>query len=88
MRGEEVLGKISVEVNALQPLSAANLGERSDTWLSEVRIIQGGMGVAISGWRLAAAVGCLPGCLGVVSGTAIDTVLARRLQDGDPGGPS
>ncbi|MGA8015429.1 MAG: nitronate monooxygenase [Candidatus Dormiibacterota bacterium] len=73
-------------MNALQPLSAANLGERSDTWLSEVRIIQGGMGVAISGWRLAAAVGCLPGCLGVVSGTAIDTVLARRLQDGDPGG--
>ncbi len=44
------------------------------------------MGVAISGWRLAAAVGSLSGCLGVVSGTAIDTVLARRLQDGDRGG--
>ncbi len=49
------------------------------------RIIQGGMGVAISGWELARAVS-RTGQLGVVSGTAIDVVLARRLQDGDPGG--
>ncbi len=48
-------------------------------------IIQGGMGVAVSGWRLARAVSLL-GQLGVVSGTGIDTVLVRRLQDGDPGG--
>lgn len=48
-------------------------------------IIQGGMGVGISGWRLARAVSAL-GQLGVVSGTALDQVLARRLQDGDPGG--
>ena len=48
-------------------------------------LIQGGMGVAVSGWRLAKAVSRL-GQLGVVSGTAIDTVLARRLQDGDPEG--
>jgi len=48
-------------------------------------IIQGGMGVAISDWRLARAVSRL-GQLGVVSGTALDQVLARRLQDGDPGG--
>lgn len=48
-------------------------------------IIQGGMGVAVSGWRLARAVS-LEGQLGVVSGTAIDVVLARRLQAGDPGG--
>jgi NAD(P)H-dependent flavin oxidoreductase YrpB (nitropropane dioxygenase family) len=48
-------------------------------------IIQGGMGVAVSGWRLARAVSRL-GQLGVVSGTGIDTVLVRRLQDGDPGG--
>lgn len=48
-------------------------------------IIQGGMGVAVSGWRLARAVS-LRGQLGVVSGTGIDTVLVRRLQDGDPGG--
>ena len=49
------------------------------------RIIQGGMGVAVSSWRLARAVS-LRGQLGVVSGTAIDTVIARRLQMGDPGG--
>lgn len=48
-------------------------------------VIQGGMGVAVSSWRLAAAV-ARAGQLGVVSGTALDTVLARRLQDGDPGG--
>jgi NAD(P)H-dependent flavin oxidoreductase YrpB (nitropropane dioxygenase family) len=49
------------------------------------RIIQGGMGVAISDWRLARAV-ARTGELGVVSGTAIEVVCARRLQDGDPGG--
>ncbi len=49
------------------------------------RIIQGGMGAAVSGWRLARAVS-IRGQLGVVSGTGIDTVLVRRLQDGDPGG--
>lgn len=48
-------------------------------------IIQGGMGVAVSDWRLARAVS-RRGQLGVVSGTAIDTVFVRRLQDGDPGG--
>lgn len=48
-------------------------------------IIQGGMGVGVSGWRLARAVSQL-GQLGVISGTAIDTVIARRLQEGDPGG--
>jgi len=48
-------------------------------------IIQGGMGVAISHWRLARAVS-QRGQLGVVSGTALDLVLARRLQMGDPGG--
>src|SRR5664280_2488203 len=49
------------------------------------RIIQGGMGVAISGWQLAAAVAAT-GQLGVVSGTALEVVCARRLQSGDPGG--
>lgn len=43
------------------------------------------MGVGVSNWRLARAVSSL-GQMGVVSGTVIDTVLARRLQDGDPGG--
>jgi NAD(P)H-dependent flavin oxidoreductase YrpB (nitropropane dioxygenase family) len=48
-------------------------------------VIQGGMGVGVSNWRLARAVARL-GQLGVVSGTALDTLLVRRLQDGDPGG--
>src|SRR5579864_2632044 len=48
-------------------------------------IIQGGMGAGISNYRLARAVSQL-GHLGVVSGTALDQILARRLQDGDPGG--
>ena len=43
------------------------------------------MGVAVSGWALARAVSRL-GQLGVVSGTALAVVLARRLQLGDPGG--
>lgn len=49
------------------------------------RIIQGGMGVAVSDWKLAFAVS-RTGQLGVVSGTALDAVMARRLQNGDPGG--
>lgn len=48
-------------------------------------LIQGGMGIAVSSWPLARAVAGT-GQLGVVSGTALDAVLARRLQDGDPGG--
>lgn len=49
------------------------------------QIIQGGMGVGVSSWQLARAVSSA-GALGVVSGTALDLVLARRLQDGDEGG--
>jgi nitronate monooxygenase len=49
------------------------------------QIIQGGLGAAVSDWRLANAV-ARTGQLGVVSGTGIDTVFARRLQDGDRGG--
>jgi NAD(P)H-dependent flavin oxidoreductase YrpB (nitropropane dioxygenase family) len=48
-------------------------------------VIQGGMGVGVSGWALARAV-AQAGQLGVVSGVALDAVLARRLQLGDPGG--
>ena len=40
------------------------------------------MGAAVSNWRLARAVSLL-GQLGVVSGTALAVVLARRLQVGD-----
>jgi len=49
------------------------------------QIIQGGMGAGVSNWSLANAVSRL-GQLGVVSGTALDVILARRLQDGDAGG--
>jgi nitronate monooxygenase len=48
-------------------------------------IIQGGMGVGISDWQLANAV-ARQGQLGVVSGTGLNTVFVRRLQQGDPGG--
>jgi nitronate monooxygenase len=44
------------------------------------------MGVAVSGWTLANAVS-RAGQMGVVSGTALAVVLARRLQLGDPEGP-
>ena len=43
------------------------------------------MGVAVSDWRLANAVS-RTGQLGVVSGSMLDTVFVRRLQDGDRGG--
>jgi nitronate monooxygenase len=49
------------------------------------KIIQGGMGVGVSNWRLANAVSKL-GQLGVVSGTALDSLFVRRLVDGDEGG--
>lgn len=41
------------------------------------------MGVGVSSWRLARRVAEL-GELGVVSGTGIDTVVVRELQQGDP----
>ena len=49
------------------------------------KIIQGGMGVGVSNWRLANAVSRL-GQLGVVSGTALDQLFVRRLAEGDEGG--
>lgn len=48
-------------------------------------IIQGGMGIGVSHWPLARAVSRC-GQLGVVSGTLLDIVFARRLQDGDAQG--
>src|SRR5664279_677551 len=53
--------------------------------MSEPVVIQGGMGAGVSNWRLAQAVSRL-GQLGLVSGTALDQIFARRLQDGDPDG--
>jgi len=48
-------------------------------------VIQGGMGVGVSGWRLAGAV-ARSGGLGVVSGVAPELLLTRGLQDGDVDG--
>jgi nitronate monooxygenase len=53
--------------------------------MSHPVIIQGGMGVAVSNWRLASAVSRL-GELGVISGTLLAVILARRLAEGDPEG--
>lgn len=43
------------------------------------------MGVAVSNWRLARAVSRM-GELGVISGTLLAVILARRLAEGDPHG--
>lgn len=43
------------------------------------------MGAGVSSWRLARAVS-QAGQLGVVSGTALDVILTRKLQKGDPTG--
>ncbi|PLX67717.1 MAG: 2-nitropropane dioxygenase [Denitrovibrio sp.] len=53
--------------------------------MKEYRILTGGMGAGVSNWELAKAVG-QSGQIGVVSGTAIDVIVARRLQIGDKDG--
>jgi len=57
-------------------------------FLQNIKLIQGGMGVYVSNWRLAQAVAIeRPGITaGTVSGTALDVVHVRLLQLGDPGG--
>lgn len=52
---------------------------------SHPKIIQGGMGVWISTWKLARTVSLL-GQLGTISGVALEKIMARTLQRGDPGG--
>ena len=56
--------------------------------LEDIKLIQGGMGVYVSNWRLAKTVARQrPGVTaGTVSGTALDVVYVRLLQLGDPGG--
>jgi NAD(P)H-dependent flavin oxidoreductase YrpB (nitropropane dioxygenase family) len=57
-------------------------------FLKQVKLIQGGMGVYVSNWRLARAVATerIGISVGTVSGTALDVVYVRLLQLGDPGG--
>jgi NAD(P)H-dependent flavin oxidoreductase YrpB (nitropropane dioxygenase family) len=66
-------------------VTAASVQREPGTWAGLPAIIQGGMGVGVSGWRLARAVAAC-GQLGVVSGVALDAQVARRLQRGDEGG--
>ena len=53
--------------------------------LKESKILQGGMGVAVSGWELARTVS-MHGQTGIISGTGIAIVVSRRLQNGDKDG--
>lgn len=57
-------------------------------FLKQIKLVQGGMGVYVSNWRLARAVAMeRPGVTaGTVSGTGLDVVYVRLLQLGDPGG--
>lgn len=57
-------------------------------FLQRIQLIQGGMGVYVSNWRLARSVAMeRPGVTaGTVSGTGLDIVYVRMLQLGDPGG--
>ncbi len=72
-----------IQVKAINPLATTVMSHENT--MSQPLIIQGGMGVGVSNWRLARSVSLL-GQMGVVSGTALDVILARRLQQGDPGG--
>ncbi|MCU0821642.1 MAG: hypothetical protein MUC95_04110 [Spirochaetes bacterium] len=57
-------------------------------FLNQIRLIQGGMGIYVSNWKLAraAAMSSPDVIAGTVSGTALDQVYVRLLQEGDPGG--
>ena len=48
-------------------------------------IITGGMGVRISNWLMSRIV-AMTGNMGIVSGTGLETIYPRILQDGDKGG--
>lgn len=52
--------------------------------LSDYKVVQGGMGVGVSGWQLAKTVG-KTGQIGTVSGTVVANLLADALQKGDIG---
>lgn len=53
--------------------------------LTGTQILQGGMGVGVSGWELARAV-AMCGQVGIVSGTGMALVVPRLLQEGDQDG--
>jgi nitronate monooxygenase len=77
-----------MEITMAEPANLKTSGLKNsscETTRKYPAVIQGGMGAGVSNWRLARAV-ARAGQMGVVSGTAIDLIMARRLQEGDPGG--
>lgn len=62
-----------------------NTEPENKTAYPDPEIISGGMGVRISWWVMSRIVSMMGG-LGVVSGTGLEIVYPRLLQDGDPGG--
>lgn len=74
--------RVTVSVRILTEFDKRFNSEYMTAVKSLPTLIQGGMGVGVSNWTLANAVARL-GHLGVVSGTALDAVVARRLQLGD-----
>ncbi len=77
-----------MEIAMAEPAQQEKNGPENSSFESTQKypaVIQGGMGAGVSDWRLARAV-ARAGQMGVVSGTAIDLIMTRRLQEGDPGG--
>lgn len=64
-------------------MSYSEYNPRNPSILPEV--IQGGMGVNVSDWRLATSVARRKDGMGMVSGVGAGEILARKLQDGDGG---
>lgn len=71
---------MSIGKRKIRPYPSLKKGEKvkNEDWPD---VVQGGMGVAVSNWRLAKAV-AEAGGIGTVSGTALDAVFVRRLWDG------
>jgi len=66
-------------------MSHAELDKTEINSRPDPMIITGGLGVHISCWQMVRIVSIM-GALGVVSGTALEVVYPRILQNGDPGG--
>ncbi len=62
-----------------------SIENKNQTPVIDPELICGGMGVRISWWVMSKIVSMMGG-LGVVSGTGLEIVYPRLLQDGDPGG--
>jgi len=85
---EDVFKNAETANRHLGPLRVRILSEYTQVireLMKQPEIIQGGMGIGVSHWGLAREVS-LAGQLGVVAGTAVATLLIRRLQQGDPAG--